>query len=97
MAWARESRRRGELPRDWPRIRASVLERDGGACVMCGAPATDVDHVDPSGPHEAGNLRSLCRTCHMRRTAAQSHAARRRRRRGQRRRFRPESKHPGIL
>lgn len=47
--------------------REAVFERDGYACVRCGA--TDgltIDHILPQscgGPHIPENLRTLCRTC----------------------------------
>lgn len=97
VAWSARSRRRGELPAGWGALRARVLERDGGRCVVCGGPANQVDHVDPSGPHELWNLRALCRTCHMRRTQAQSAAARMRGREDRRSVLWPPGRHPGFL
>jgi 5-methylcytosine-specific restriction endonuclease McrA len=57
-------------------LRARVLERDGFTCQLCGLGAGDadpynpgrtirlhVDHVDPNGPAEDGNLRTLCSSC----------------------------------
>lgn len=47
-------------------MRRQVLARDGGRCQwmegprLCGAPATDVDHIKASGSDELWNLRSLC-------------------------------------
>lgn len=99
MAWASNSRRRAELPKDWKRIRERVLRRDGFKCVFCGAPANQVDHIDPRGPHSLGNLRSLCRTCHMRRTAGQAHNSRRKDgwTPSKKRTLREPTKHPGLL
>lgn len=65
-------------PADWPRIRAAALDRDGHACVECGAPCPhprhhEVDHEvplrwlregDPRG-RDLGNLRTLCAACHL--------------------------------
>lgn len=51
------------LPPDWPVIHARILTRDGHRCVLCGAPATTVDHIIArafGGTHEDANLRSLC-------------------------------------
>ncbi|MFP3986934.1 HNH endonuclease [Streptomyces sp. E11-3] len=50
-----------------PEVRAAVFERDGHACVHCGA-AEDLtlDHVYPwslGGPDTEANLRVLCRPC----------------------------------
>lgn len=97
--WRNESRRRSELPADWNKIRARVLRRDNGKCVFCGAPANQVDHITPGQNHSIGNLRSLCRTCHMRRTAAQSKESRKRGgwTRPKRARRKPPPKHPGYL
>lgn len=96
--WKRESRRQKQLPPDWQRRRKAVLARDGGQCVFCGAPATDVDHIDPQGGHELDNLRALCHHCHMSRTQAQSAQARRRGMWQTRRPspHRPPRKHPGL-
>lgn len=97
MAWGDRSRRRQELPRGWGRIRAAVLERDGGRCVLCGGVATDVDHVGDRFDHRLEALRSLCRECHKRRTWLQALEARRERRgRGCRRRLREPGRHPGL-
>lgn len=63
----------------WGRLRALVLERDGHRCVLCGAPATEVDHVRPrvaGGTDHPANLRSLCHRCHARRTGRQGRGAR---------------------
>lgn len=68
MPWSDRSRRRLELPSGWASIRREVIARDGGRCVLCGAPGTDVDHVVRGSDHSLGNLRLLCRACHMRRT-----------------------------
>nr|DAX21639.1 MAG TPA: HNH endonuclease [Caudoviricetes sp.] len=99
MAWGKNSRRRKELPKDWDRIRRTVLRRDGGLCVFCGNPANQVDHIIPDGPHVPDNLRALCHHCHMVRTQQQSAEARKRRyNRGNKARGpRPKSKHPGYL
>ena len=99
MAWGRQSRRRKELPKDWEKIRRTVLKRDGGLCVFCGNKANQVDHIFPDGPHVPDNLRSLCQHCHMARTQQQSVEARKRRYNGRNkaRGPRPKSKHPGYL
>jgi hypothetical protein len=57
-------RRRHAIPLD---VRRAVLERDGHACVYCGA--TDklcMDHIYPwsrGGSDEPDNLQTLCRSC----------------------------------
>jgi hypothetical protein len=83
------SNRRTELPKDWPERRRRVLRRDGYRCQAmvprdggletCGAPATEVDHIEPGDDHSEANLRSLCRLHHGRKSAAEGVAARRRR------------------
>jgi 5-methylcytosine-specific restriction endonuclease McrA len=55
------------MPPGWANRRRLVLERDGHRCQMCGALATEVDHIQPraqGGSDELANLRSLCRPCH---------------------------------
>lgn len=99
MSWgARSSRLGGPLPPDWQRIRRLVIARDGGRCVFCGAPGTDVDHIYSSTDHRPENLRLLCRHCHMRRTQGQAADSWRRkgRRRPRRRVFREPPRHPGY-
>lgn len=58
---------------NWREIRATVIRRDKGACVECGADdRLDVHHIRPlrlfKGDHEAANvptnLKTLCRSCH---------------------------------
>jgi 5-methylcytosine-specific restriction enzyme A len=43
-------------------------------CVVCGKPATDVDHIKPISqggePWAVGNLQSLCHGCHSVKTNA---------------------------
>lgn len=40
-------------------------------CEDCGKPAVDVDHIDNNrGNLSEGNLRSLCKSCHSRKTVA---------------------------
>ena len=62
-----------KYPRNWPKIRAQVIARDGDRCVRCSegeddGKTLDVDHVWPvslGGTHDMWNLRTLCREeCH---------------------------------
>ncbi len=58
------------------RLRTRILERNGFTCQICGAAANDadpldprrkvrlqVDHIDPNGPADEANLRTLCSAC----------------------------------
>lgn len=44
-----------------------VIERDGGVCQIgrqgCTTVATEVDHIDPSGPNHMANYQSACKSC----------------------------------
>ncbi len=62
----------------WPKLRAMVLERDGGRCSCCGADLSprpgwlvEVHHVLPrsmGGGDDPRNLKTLCSDCHRPRT-----------------------------
>lgn len=59
-------------PREvWQDLRRKVLERDGGQCVRCHAPVTEetfhCDHIRSGklATNTLGNLRTLCRRCHV--------------------------------
>lgn len=71
--------RTAPLPANWKALRERVLFRDGRRCQgegdgigrVCGAEATDVDHVVPAsqgGTDDLDNLQSLCRWHHRRKT-----------------------------
>lgn len=76
-AVARPSPSRRGYGREWRRVRAAKLA-DSPFCEGCRGlglevPATQVDHVRAlaaGGTHDAGNLRSLCQSCHSRKTVA---------------------------
>lgn len=62
------------LPGDWARRRNAVLMRDRYECQSCGAlgAAFEVDHIVPradGGTHHLANLQTLCRKCHIEKTA----------------------------
>ena len=58
----------------WQALRWQIMERDGFACVECGARGRlEVDHKHPVRTHpelsfDQGNLQSLCPGCHTRKT-----------------------------
>ena len=101
--WA-TSTRRARLPPDWGAIRPPILARDGHRCrwhlgggILCGAPANNVDHIDPNGPDTPDNLHSLCPPHHARKSAtegAAASAAQAKRRAALR--YRKPEKHPGL-
>ena len=103
VAWARDSVRRRRLPSDWASRRRAVLVRDNHRCQwkvdalsVCGAPATDVDHVVPGDDDSFGNLRALCREHHALKSAREGHVALARMRREVAGRFRRFDPHPGL-
>ena len=68
------ARQRGYDSR-WRATRAAYLHSHPH-CVQCGAPATDVDHIDGAGPlsprgHDWSNLQALCHRCHTAKTNTQ--------------------------
>ena len=63
----------------WSRVRWAVLRRDKYRCRSCGrAGRLEVDHVtalhlDPSqDPFDLDGLQTLCRTCHLAKTAKEN-------------------------
>lgn len=47
-----------------PALRAQIFERDGGRCVLCGAPATQIDHI-AGDANTTENLRGACGACNL--------------------------------
>jgi len=86
-------RRWKQMPKDWAKIRAQVIRRDHGTCVICGRPGNHVDHIQRGNNHSLNNLRLLCQHCHMARTGRDGGTARRQ----PRRRARPPEPHPGFI
>jgi 5-methylcytosine-specific restriction endonuclease McrA len=43
--------------------RQTIIERDGGRCVLCDAPGNEIDHIDGDRSNPS-NLRLLCHSCH---------------------------------
>lgn len=91
--WA-SSRRREELPDDWPLLRRKRKEIAGGRCewvspsgVRCRREGTDADHWEGRDIHGVEALRWLCDTHHKRKTSEEAFAGRTsKRRKGGRRR-----------
>lgn len=55
----------------WQAIRAKYL-KEHPYCVVCGQPATEVDHIIPlrqGGTHDWDNLRAMCKPHHSQHTA----------------------------
>lgn len=102
MSW-QSSDRRSRLPRNWAKLRAAVLRRDGYRCVhvrydtgaRCAHAATDVDHIEPNDNHAMDNLQSLCAWHHKQKTAQEAAQGRGRHARPPRRR--PKDDHPSTL
>ncbi|MDJ0857443.1 MAG: HNH endonuclease [Dinoroseobacter sp.] len=72
--YVRHSRKVTKTKR-WRTLRWQIIERDGFACVKCGARSRslEVDHIEPvrSAPERAydpDNLQTLCASCHTRKT-----------------------------
>lgn len=96
MAWIGKhgnQHRRKQLPKDWTKIRAQVIRRDHGTCVICGQPGNHVDHIERGSNHSLDNLRLLCQHCHMARTGRDGGTAKRQ----PQRQARPPEPHPGLL
>jgi hypothetical protein len=73
--WSTGAPRIGRRGWAWTRQRNQQLEADSHACQQCGhhdptGKTLEIDHADDS------SLRTLCRTCHRRRTQAQAAQAR---------------------
>jgi 5-methylcytosine-specific restriction endonuclease McrA len=73
----------GGSTRAWRKLRAQILERDGGVCqlrLVCdGAPATHVDHIVPridGGQDTPENCRASCQPCNLSRGADRSDGSR---------------------
>lgn len=98
MAWSDSKNPRSQrLPADWQQRRNRILRRDGHTCVLCDAPANQVDHIRPGDDHSDGNLQSLCFACHARKTKQESAAARGAASRARAAaRKRPVERHPGL-
>ncbi|MEX1254101.1 MAG: HNH endonuclease [Dehalococcoidia bacterium] len=59
----------------WQRLRAHIIERDGGVCNYCGGGATTADHVVAvahGGTDDESNLVACCEPCNERRRREQA-------------------------
>ena len=77
MTWD-NSRRRQELPPNWPTLRRAVATRASGICQQpgCNQPGTDCDHIADRHNHDLNNLQWLCAAHHKTKTAADLAATR---------------------
>ena len=58
----------------WQRLRAQMLA-EAPSCQLCGAIATQIDHIVPKsrgGSDARSNLRGLCSACHARKSAREA-------------------------
>ena len=65
--------------RRWARVRRAVFRRDGYRCVRCHkAGRSECDHVIPldtdpdQDPYDIDGCQTLCRSCHIAKTAAEN-------------------------
>ena len=65
--------------RRWKAVRRAVFERDGWRCLVCGRPgALECDHFTPlqrepgQDPWDLNGLQTLCRACHLEKTAREN-------------------------
>ncbi len=49
--------------------REAIFTRDGGRCRLCGAPATEIDHIVGSSS-DSENLQAVCKPCNLAKAAA---------------------------
>ena len=71
-ALKQRSSKKARTDREWPAVRAAVIERDGGMCQAlvakdCTGRAEHVHHIvrrSQGGLHDMDDLVSLCRACH---------------------------------
>ena len=65
--------------RRWQAVRRAVFARDGWRCSECGrAGKLECDHIVPmqrepgQDPYDMNGLQSLCRSCHLEKTAGEN-------------------------
>lgn len=103
VVWS-SSDRRSRLPSDWASRRLAVFARDRSACQwrlgdgrVCGAVASEVDHVVAGDDHSLSNLRALCSTHHRAKSSGEGWAARQAGLARSRGRFRWGEEHPSRV
>ena len=73
-------RHTGLDPKRWQTVRRRVFDRDRWRCRQCGrAGRLECDHIIPLAEggktYAVDNLQTLCRGCHIRKTAGENQAA----------------------
>jgi 5-methylcytosine-specific restriction enzyme A len=63
------------MPSGWTKTRREQLQREPN-CRVCGAPATEADHVINRAAGGGPLIQSLCKRCHAEKTAREGAAAR---------------------
>lgn len=92
--WANSDRAQ-QLPSNWRRgIVPRILARDDHTCYLCGAYATQVDHVNRGDNHDDSNLAAICTPCHDVKSAREGVQARQR---NLAKRKRTPEQHPGLI
>jgi 5-methylcytosine-specific restriction endonuclease McrA len=82
VAWS-TSDRASRLPKGWAKIRRAAMDRDGWSCQwvrvdtgeLCGAHASDCDHIIPGDDHSLTNLQALCSYHHRSKSSSEGRAA----------------------
>jgi 5-methylcytosine-specific restriction protein A len=103
MVWD-SSKRREQLPSNWPNLRRQTLARDSSRCRWqypnggrCPEEATDVDHIARGNDHSLSNLQSLCRRHHNLKTGREASEQRVQNFNVNNAKFRRVERHPGLL
>ena len=103
MAWE-GSDRTFRLPSNWKLLRVHVLKRDNFQCQVllpsgrrCLDVATEVDHIVAGDDHSPGNLRSICKAHHSRKSGQEGQQAMAKKRKAINERFRRTETHPSCM
>lgn len=103
MTW-NTSTRRQRLPRNWPAIRLTCLQRDRFLCqwiradtgTRCNATANQADHITPGDDHRLTNLQSLCEYHHNKKSSQEGGTARAAKQQRNNKNQGQTHSHPGI-